>query len=157
MGYLSNEVESNDNSFVREGPKSFKKASVSNIDHVSVSSDKQKAKYYKPTLESHNRIGASKSRQEKGRTQKLENRNRDLISDQLSSFEIDDDIHKVSKISQSNNKIHACNTLRYNVDISNKPEINRIRSSIVKSKRELNAKSTKAVSIVIEPHTVQHK
>ena len=157
MGYLSNEAESNDNSFIREKPRNFKKASVSNIDHVSVNSDKQKATYYKPTLESHNRIGASITKQEKSNTQKVDNTNRDLTSEQLSSFEIEEDNHKSSKLLNTNSKIYTCNTLRYNADISSKPEINRIRSSIVKSKKGFNDKSTKAVSIVIEPHSVQHR
>ena len=125
------------------------KASVSNLDHVSVNSDKQKAMYYKPTLESHKRIGLSQIRRENNDSHK-EVVFKELPPDQLSSFEIDDEEHKTTKLLESNCKLFSCNTLRCNQEAYAKPEINRIRSSIVKSKKGFNEKNTKAVSITIK-------
>lgn len=70
------------------------------------------------------------------------------MSDQLSNFEIEDDIPQMSKLFDSNCNTLTFNTMKINVDKSCL-DSRHIKSNIIKAKRGFNEKSTRAVSIII--------
>ncbi|CAI2362194.1 unnamed protein product [Moneuplotes crassus] len=141
MGCLSQGYESTDGAKPR-GAKGAKGATMSVGDHLSVNSERPKARYHKPTLDSHNKIGTIKG-VAKSRRNKLD---KSTLSEQLSQSEIENNIPQMSKLfdGKSENLRASCNLSQA---LAQRP----FKKSFSKAPKSINQKVTKAVSIDIEP------
>ena len=137
VGYTSNDCDSHNNSALKE-QANVKITNGWNIESISMNSERNsKAKYYKPTLENHKKIGflsanLVKKSNESAMRKSMGNMSYS-IKGKVKKTEIEDELPQMSKLFDSNGKSKNHSRMQYNLETSDtKSVVEPIRSSSIK-------------------------